>query len=101
MASGRGEILMISGITDRRRIFATIALAVALIVPATAQERGRAFYTPAAADTIHSIAAVHGMVVAQEKISARVGADVLLQGGNAIDAAGATGFAEAVACQRG
>src|SRR5437588_241819 len=100
MASGGGEILMISGITDRRRIFATIALAVAFVTPATAQERGRGFYTPAAADTIHSIAAVHGMVVAQEKISARVGADVLRQGGNAIDAAVATGFAMAVTYPR-
>src|SRR2546430_16498561 len=63
--------------------------------PATAQERGRGFYTPAAADTIHSIAAEHGMVVAQEKISAQIGADVLRRGGNAIDAAVATGLAMA------
>src|SRR5437016_2886265 len=98
MASPRGGILMISWITDRRKILATIALAVAFIVPATAQERS--LYTPAAADTIHSIAAEHGMVVAQEKNSARVGAGILKQGGNAVDAAVATGFAMAVTYPR-
>ena len=79
-------------------LLATIALVVAFIVPATAQERS--LYTPAAADTIHSIAAEHGMVVAQEKISARVGAGILKQGGNAVDAAVATGFAMAVTYPR-
>src|SRR5436305_13287971 len=98
MASPRGGILMISLIADRRKILAAIALAVAFIVPATAQERS--LYTPAAADTIHSIAAEHGMVVAQEKISARVGAGILKQGGNAVDAAVATGFAMAVTYPR-
>jgi gamma-glutamyltranspeptidase / glutathione hydrolase len=37
-----------------------------------------------------------GLVVAQEKIAARVGADILRRGGNAVDAAVATGFAMAV-----
>ena len=40
------------------------------------------------------------MVVAQEKISAQVGADILRRGGNAIDAAVATGFAMAVTYPR-
>jgi gamma-glutamyltranspeptidase / glutathione hydrolase len=93
---------------DRRRILAAIALvfafasafaALAFVVPASAQEY-RSAYTPAAADTIHSIAAEHGMVVAQEKLSARVGADILKQGGNAVDAAVATGFAMAVTYPR-
>jgi gamma-glutamyltranspeptidase / glutathione hydrolase len=91
---------MISMIAGRRKIFATIALAAALVVPAAAQEPRRSFYRPPAADTIHSIAAEHGMVVAQEKISARIGADVLRRGGNAIDAAVATGFAMAVTYPR-
>lgn len=42
----------------------------------------------------------HGMVVAQEKIAARIGADVLKRGGNAVDAAVATGFAMAVTYPR-
>jgi hypothetical protein len=91
---------------DWRRLFAAIApvftfapafalalafpLALAFVGPASAQEY-RSAYTPAAADTIHSIAAEHGMVVGQEKISARIGADILKQGGNAVDAAVATG----------
>ena len=46
------------------------------------------------------VAARHGMVVAQEKIAARIGADVLMRGGNAVDAAVATGFAMAVTYPR-
>ena len=57
-------------------------------------------YTPPAADTIHAVVAEHGMVVAQEKIAAHIGADVLKRGGNAVDAAVATGFAMAVTYPR-
>jgi gamma-glutamyltranspeptidase/glutathione hydrolase len=42
------------------------------------------------------VTAQHGMVVAQEPIAAGVGLEVLKSGGNAIDAAIATGFALAV-----
>ena len=68
--------------------------------PAAAQERGRRAYTPPALGTVHAIAAEHGMVVAQEKIAARIGADILRHGGNAVDAAVATGFAMAVTYPR-
>jgi gamma-glutamyltranspeptidase/glutathione hydrolase len=84
----------------RRQIFAVIALVGALILPALAQERGRLVYTPPALDTVHATFAEHGMVVAQEKIAARIGADILRQGGNAVDAAVATGFAMAVTYPR-
>ena len=84
---------------ERRWIVAAILLIVASCLPAAAQER-RGIYTPPAADSIHAVAAEHGMVVAQEKIAARIGADVLRRGGNAVDAAVATGFAMAVTYPR-
>lgn len=46
------------------------------------------------------VLARNGMVVAQEKIAARIGLDVLKRGGNAVDAAVATGFALAVTLPR-
>jgi gamma-glutamyltranspeptidase/glutathione hydrolase len=91
---------MISFTAERRRLLAAIALVVACCLPAAAQEQRRGFYTPPAADTVHSVVAEHGMVVAQEKTAARIGADVLKRGGNAIDAAVATGFAMAVSYPR-
>src|SRR3989441_9440939 len=87
-------------LTERRWILATILLVVAYCVPAGAQEQRRGFYTPGASDAIHAVVAEHGMVVAQEKIAARLGADVLRRGGNAVDAAVATGFALAVTYPR-
>ncbi len=59
---------------------------------------------PAPADPLPAIAqpvlAHHGMVVAQEAQAARIGLEVLRQGGNAVDAAVATGFALAVTYPR-
>src|SRR5947208_14469852 len=87
-------------LTERRWILATILLVVAYGAPAAAQEQRRGFYTPPASDAIRAVVAEHGMVVAQEKIAARLGADVLRRGGNAVDAAVATGFALAVTYPR-
>src|SRR5712675_1225600 len=87
-------------LAKRRWILATILLVVAYCEPAAAQEQRRGFYTPPASDAIHAVVAEHGMVVAQEKIAARLGADVLRRGGNAVDAAVATGFALAVTYPR-
>src|SRR5216684_4181511 len=84
----------------RHRIFATIALIAVFCVPAQAQERSRDLYTPPAADAVHAVPAEHGMVVAQEKLAAQIGADVLKRGGNAVDAAVATGFTMAVTYPR-
>ncbi|MDB5607970.1 MAG: ggt [Bradyrhizobium sp.] len=85
---------------ERRFVLASILLVAVYCVPAAAQEQRRGFYTPPAADTVHAVVAEHGMVVAQEKIAARIGADVLKRGGNAVDAAVATGFAMAVTYPR-
>jgi gamma-glutamyltranspeptidase / glutathione hydrolase len=81
---------------DRRTFLAGLALLIATLLPAAAQEPRRAPYTPPPPQTIHSVPAEHGMVVAQEKMGARIGADILRRGGNAVDAAVATGFAMAV-----
>ncbi len=86
-------------VTERRRIFATILLLGACCLPARAQEQRR-LYSPPDPATVHAVVAEHGMVVAQEKLAAQIGADVLRQGGNAVDAAVATGFAMAVTYPR-
>src|SRR5579872_4953399 len=82
------------------RIVAATLLVLSLLTPAGAQEQRRGFYTPPAADAVHAIAADHGMVVALEKTAARIGTDILKRGGNAVDAAVATGFALAVTYPR-
>jgi gamma-glutamyltranspeptidase / glutathione hydrolase len=82
------------------RAAAAAMLVLAWFGPAAAQEQRRGLYTPLAADAVHSIAAEHGMVVAQEKTAARIGTDILKRGGNAVDAAVATGFAMAVTYPR-
>src|SRR5579871_2281039 len=89
---------MLEFLLSRRRLFVTLALLASLLAPAQAQRR--AAYTPPAPDSIHAVVAEHGLVVAQEKMSAQIGADILKRGGNAVDAAVATGFAMAVTYPR-
>ena len=48
----------------------------------------------------HPVYSQSGMVVSQEIVASQIGADILSQGGNAIDAAVATGFALAVTLPR-
>ena len=79
-----------------RRLIAALVIWLACLLPASAQDRS----VPPPADRIHTVAAEHGMVVAQEKIAAQIGGDVLRQGGNAVDAAVATAFAMAVTYPR-
>ncbi|MDO6775272.1 gamma-glutamyltransferase [Shewanella sp. 3_MG-2023] len=51
-------------------------------------------------DTSQPIWAKHGMVASQESLATRIGVDILKQGGNAVDAAVAVGFALAVTLPR-
>ncbi len=74
-------------------LFALLSLGLA---PAAAQQRQLLEYP-----SIHSPAVgTRGMVVSQNEIASRVGADILKQGGNAVDAAVAVGFALAVTLPR-
>ncbi len=76
---------------------AFVVLTLMLVITSThAQENRGGVPAILAAPVI----ARHGMVVSQERLSAEVGADILKRGGNAIDAAVATGFAMAVTYPR-
>ena len=82
----------------RSRRLLSAALVLSLVFPAGVFARDA--YVPPALDSVHAVRAEHGLVVAQERIAARIGADILKQGGNAVDAAVATGFALAVTYPR-
>ncbi len=58
------------------RAFALIVLGL-FISAASAQDFRHHPYQPPAANTVTPVFAEHGMVVAQEKLAARIGADVL------------------------
>ena len=79
--------------------FVAVALLFLCVIPIAQAQRAD---DPAAAALIsrnarfHPVVAQNGMVAAQDKLAAEVGADILRKGGNAIDAAVATGFAMAV-----
>ena len=60
------------------RSFAVVALAL-LVCRAEAQERR--LYSPPPLESVQAVAAEHGMVVAQERLAAEIGADILRQGG--------------------
>lgn len=70
-------------------------------VPASAQQAepdatGSLAYAGYEEASVHPVVAKNGMVSAQEAVAAQVGRDILAKGGNAVDAAVATGFALAV-----
>jgi gamma-glutamyltranspeptidase/glutathione hydrolase len=91
---------MIPFTPNRRAFVVALTLAIAACGPSDAQEGRRSLYMPPAPGTSHAVPGESGMVVAQEKLAAQVGADILRRGGNAVDAAVATGFALAVTYPR-
>src|SRR5580698_971614 len=85
---------------SRRAFVVALTLAIIVCGRSDAQEGRRGFYTPPAPGTARAVPGESGMVVAQEKLAAEIGADILRRGGNAVDAAVATGFALAVTYPR-
>lgn len=87
--------------TKRRALaFALGVLSLSYATSLLAQDSRHGYYAPPALDAVRPVAARNGMVVAQERIAAGIGRDVLARGGNAVDAAVATGFAMAVTYPR-
>jgi len=76
---------------------AALALAAALALPLAALGESR---PEPAIGRAEAVTAKNGMVVAQEALAARIGAEILQRGGNAVDATVAVGFALAVTYPR-
>ena len=81
-------------------LVATLALIATLCGPASAQDIRHGAAPIGDPYAARAAIAHHGRGVAQEKIAAHIGADVLQRGGNAVDAAVAIGFTMAVTYPR-
>ncbi len=79
-----------------------LASVLAMSGPVDAQAPAPAPAWPILSDAarIHPALAPNGMVASQEAAATRVGVDILRRGGNAVDAAVAVGFAQAVTLPR-
>ncbi|HMO74920.1 MAG TPA: gamma-glutamyltransferase [Sphingopyxis sp.] len=80
----------------RRLLAATLCAALVLPAPLAAQSRHLLEYPSVHSPTVGT----RGMVVSQNAIASEVGAQILRDGGNAVDAAIAVGFALAVTLPR-
>ncbi len=95
----RDFCVIVFTMTLYRRKFLTLLSALVLGISNTPlHAENTAIYS--GLDRIHPEVATHGMVVAQEKVAARVGMDILRKGGNAVDASVAVAFALAVTLPR-
>ena len=75
-----------------------LSLILGLLTVSLAFANGRYYLDPTS--RFHPVFGQQGMVVSQEAIASKVGVDILAAGGNAVDAAVATGFALAVTLPR-
>lgn len=80
--------------------FAAVSLATALVVGIAAPLAAQDSPIYSLKDRFQPETAQNGMVASQEAVASRVGVDILKKGGNAVDAAIATGFALAVTLPR-
>ncbi|WP_332774074.1 gamma-glutamyltransferase [Phenylobacterium sp.] len=92
---------------SRAALASVLALSMAVSFPALAQEEPQGAVRTATGGDLIGYGSIHhptigrdGMVVAQNKIAARIGAEILKQGGNAVDAAVAVGIAETLTLPR-
>src|SRR3954466_8800997 len=83
-----------------RRILLALVASTICLGPLAAQNSTLPDAAPAPGGRISAVTARHGMVVAQSAWAARIGMEILRQGGNAVDAAVACGFALAVTYPR-
>lgn len=77
-------------------VLACLALPIAALAPAAAQQKQLLEYP-----SIHQpVVGTRGMVVSQNEMASRIGAQIIREGGNAVDAAVAMAFAMAVTLPR-
>jgi gamma-glutamyltranspeptidase / glutathione hydrolase len=77
-------------------LVARIARLLSPVLPTTAAVAALLSAQPAAGAAKPALEAAHGMVVSAQHLASDVGVEILKEGGNAIDAAVAVGYAEAV-----
>ncbi|TWI81803.1 gamma-glutamyltransferase 1 [Roseibium hamelinense] len=86
--------------STRRRNFLTILVSGFLAAVTAHEAVGQQAAIISGRDRFHPVLAQNGMVASQEAVATRVGVAILKKGGNAVDAAIATGFALAVTLPR-
>ncbi len=84
--------------TVKQGLLAAVVIGFTTLVSVGARSAEDSSDTPfiSFADRFHPIVSRRGMVVSQERLASEIGAQILGAGGNAVDAAVATGFALAV-----
>ncbi len=99
---GKNRVPAFTGTSGRKHAAMTrvIAFVTFLLFGALAQAQVAPVERAPAIPPAQTVLAHNGMVVAQEQRAARVGVEILDRGGNAVDAAVATGFALAVTYPR-